>query len=147
VLYLLVNGGFAIYAGFAGSGPPNEQPFRLVGGGIGLATGLLGFAQPLLSTTSTPASFTILGVGLLLSGIVDLAGLVVERGGLAARLGRVLAGGCTCCWAYYCCTSAVRARPGARCCGSGLLASFSACSWLSTPSGRIAAPAGHLRAL
>ena len=47
----------------------------------------------MLSTISTPASFTILGVGLLLSGIVDLAGLIVGRGGLAARLGRVLAGG------------------------------------------------------
>ena len=27
--YLLVNSGLAIYAGFSGSGPPGEQPFRL----------------------------------------------------------------------------------------------------------------------
>ena len=29
-VYLLVNSGFAIYAGFSGSGSANEQPFRLI---------------------------------------------------------------------------------------------------------------------
>ncbi len=91
--YILVNSGFAIYAGFSGSGPPGEQPFRLIVGGIGLVTGLLALAQPLLGTINTPAATTILGVGLLLAGVVDLAGLIIGRGNLTTRLGRVLAGG------------------------------------------------------
>jgi hypothetical protein len=92
VLIVLVNSGFAIYAGFSGSGPPGEQPFRLVVGGIGLVTGLLALAQPLWGTINTPAATTILGVGLLLAGVVDLAGLIIGRGNLTTRLGRVLAG-------------------------------------------------------
>jgi uncharacterized membrane protein HdeD (DUF308 family) len=91
--YFLVNSGFAIYAGFSGSGPPREQPFRLVVGGIGLVTGLLALAQPLLGTINTAASITILGVGLLLAGVIDLAGLLVGGGELRTRLGRILASG------------------------------------------------------
>jgi uncharacterized membrane protein HdeD (DUF308 family) len=91
--YFLVNSGFAIYVGFSGSGPPGEQPFRLVAGGIGLVTGLLALAQPLLGTIDTLAAITILGVGLLLAGVLDLAGLIIGGGSLATRLGRVLAGG------------------------------------------------------
>ena len=91
--YLLVNSGFAIYAGFSGSVPPGEQPFRLVTGGIGLVTGLLALAQPLLGTINTLAAITILGVGLLLAGVVDLASLIIGRSNLTTRLGRVLAGG------------------------------------------------------
>lgn len=91
--YVLVNSGLAIYAGFSGSGTPGEQPFRLIAGGIGLVTGLLALAQPLLVTIDTLASFTVLGVGLLLAGVVDLVGLVVGRDGEATHLGRILAGG------------------------------------------------------
>jgi uncharacterized membrane protein HdeD (DUF308 family) len=91
--YVLVNSGVAIYAGFSGSGPPNEQPFRLIVGGVSLVTGLLALAQPLLVTINTPASFTILGVGLLLAGVVELAGLIISLGGQDTRWGRLLAGG------------------------------------------------------
>ena len=91
--YVLVNSGLAIYAGFSGSGPPAEQPFRLVVGGIALITGLLALTAPLLSTIDTSASFTILGIGLLLTGVIDLASLIIGRGNLATRLGRVLASG------------------------------------------------------
>ena len=91
--YVLVNSGFAIYAGFSGSGMPGEQPFRLVVGGISLVTGLLALGQPLLAGIDALASFTILGVGLLLAGIVDLAGLIVGRSNLGARLERLIAGG------------------------------------------------------
>ena len=62
-------------------------------GGIGLVTGLLALAQPLLGTIDTLAALIILSVGLLLAGIVDLAGLIVGRSNLGARLGRVLASG------------------------------------------------------
>ena len=89
--YFLVNSGLGIYVGFSGSGVPGEQPFRLVAGGIGLVTGLIALAQPLLDTIDSPAAITVLGVGLLLAGIVDLAALIVGRGGLGTRLGRVLA--------------------------------------------------------
>jgi uncharacterized membrane protein HdeD (DUF308 family) len=65
----------------------------LIVGGIGLVTGLLALAQPLLVTIDTLASFTILGVGLLLAGVVDLVSLVVGRGGEAPHFGRILAGG------------------------------------------------------
>ena len=91
--YVLVNSGLAIYAGFSGSGTPGEQPFRLIAGGIGLVTGLLALSQPLLVTLDTLASFTVLGAGLLLAGVVDLVGLVVGRGSEATHLGRILAGG------------------------------------------------------
>jgi uncharacterized membrane protein HdeD (DUF308 family) len=69
------------------------QPFRLVVGGVGLVMGLLALGQPLLAGIDTLASFTILGVGLLLAGIIDLVGLIVGRSNLAARLGRPIAGG------------------------------------------------------
>ena len=91
--YVLVNSGLAIYAGFSGSGPPAEQPFRLVVGGIALITGLLALTAPLSSTIDTSASFTILGIGLLLAGVIDLASLFIGRGNLATRLWRVLASG------------------------------------------------------
>ena len=74
--YFLVNSGFAIYAGFFGFGPPGEQPFRLVVGGIGLVTGLLALAQPLLGTIDTLAALIILSVGLLLAGVLDLTSLI-----------------------------------------------------------------------
>lgn len=86
-----MNSGLGIYAGFSGSGAPGEQPFRLVAGGIGLVTGLIALAQPLLDTIDIPAAITVLGIGLLLAGIVDLVALIVGRGGPATRLGRVLA--------------------------------------------------------
>jgi len=91
--YLLVNSGLAIYAGFSGSGAPGEQPFRLVVGGIGLVTGLLALTQPLLAAIDALASFTILGVGLLLAGVVDLAGLIAGRSNLAGHLGRFIVSG------------------------------------------------------
>jgi uncharacterized membrane protein HdeD (DUF308 family) len=92
-VYLLVNSGFAIYAGFSGSGSANEQPFRLIVSGIGLVTGLIALAQPLLGTIDTLASITMLGVGLSLAGIVGLAGLILGRFGEATPWGRILASG------------------------------------------------------
>lgn len=92
-VYLLVNSGFAIYAGFSGSGSANEQPFRLIVSGIGLVTGLIALAQPLLGTIDTLASITMLGVGLLLAGIVSLAGLILGRFGETTPWGRILASG------------------------------------------------------
>jgi uncharacterized membrane protein HdeD (DUF308 family) len=88
--YFLVNSGIAIYAGFSGAGPANEQPFRLIVGGIGLVTGLLALAQPLLGTIDIPASITMLGVGLLLAGVIGLAGLIIGRVGRATLWGRAL---------------------------------------------------------
>ena len=92
-VYLLVNSGFAIYAGFSGSGSANEQPFRLIVSGIGLVTGLIALAQPLLGTIDTLASITMLGVGLSLAGIVGLAGLILGRFGESTPWGRILASG------------------------------------------------------
>ena len=92
-VYLLVNSGFAIYAGFSGSGSANEQPFRLIVSGIGLVTGLIALAQPLLGTIDTLASITMLGVGLSLAGIVGLAGLILGRFGETTPWGRILASG------------------------------------------------------
>ena len=92
-VYLLVNSGFAIYAGFSGSGSANEQPFRLIVSGIGLVTGLIALAQPLLGTIDTLASITMLGVGLSLAGIVGLAGLILGRFGENTPWGRILASG------------------------------------------------------
>jgi len=65
----------------SGSGSANEQPFRLIVSGIGLVTGLIALAQPLLGTIDTLASITMLGVGLSLAGIVSLAGLILGRFG------------------------------------------------------------------
>ena len=45
-------------------------------GGIGLVTGLLALAQPLLGTIDTLAALTILSVGLLLAGVLDLTSLI-----------------------------------------------------------------------
>lgn len=92
-VYLLVNSGFAIYAGFSGSGSANEQPFRLIVSGIGLVTGLIALAQPLLGTIDTLASITMLGVGLSLAGIVSVAGLILGRFGETTPWGRILASG------------------------------------------------------
>jgi uncharacterized membrane protein HdeD (DUF308 family) len=86
-VYLLVNSGFAIYAGFSGSGSANDQPFRLIVSGIGLVTGLIALAQPLLGTIDTLASITMLGVGLSLAGIVSLAGLILGRSGATTPWG------------------------------------------------------------
>jgi hypothetical protein len=65
--YFLTNSGFGIYTGFSGSGPPGEQPFRLLVSMVGLVAGLLAIAQPLLGTIDTLPSITILGVGLCCS--------------------------------------------------------------------------------
>ena len=92
-VYLLVNSGFAIYAGFSGSGSANEQPFRLIVSGIGLVTGLIALAQPLLGTIDTLASITMLGVGLSLAGIVGLAGLLLGGFRETTPWGRILASG------------------------------------------------------
>ena len=91
--YVLINSGFAIYAGFSGSGVPGEQPFRLVVGGIGLVTGLLALSQLRLGTIDTPAAITVLGVGLLLVGVVELVGLIIGRGARLTPWGRVVGGG------------------------------------------------------
>jgi uncharacterized membrane protein HdeD (DUF308 family) len=65
--YFLTNSVFGIYTGFSGSGPPGEQPFRLLVSMVGLVAGLLAIAQPLLGTIDTLPSITILGVGLCCS--------------------------------------------------------------------------------
>jgi uncharacterized membrane protein HdeD (DUF308 family) len=89
--YFLVNSGFALYAGFSGSGPAHEQPFRLIVSGIGLVIGLLALTQPLLGTIDALAAITMLGVGLLLAGIIGLVGLIIGRVGHTTPWGRVLA--------------------------------------------------------
>jgi hypothetical protein len=80
--YFLVNSGLGIYAGFSGSGVPGEQPFRLVAGGIGLVTGLIALAQPLLDTIDTQVAITALGVpyAILLSVWVSITSIILYLG-------------------------------------------------------------------
>jgi hypothetical protein len=66
---------------------------RKLGDGIGLVTGLIALAQPLLGTIDTLASITMLGVGLSLGGIVGLAGLILGRFGETTPWGHILASG------------------------------------------------------